>query len=265
MKRRFTRGTSQLYTPMTSMVVDAGPTSGSAGSGTGSNVPFFQRRRSTKKFRGRSLSGKQVLQVKRIVARRQELKYFAVLSNFAAITAATYMIDLTQIPQGDTDSTRDGDHLMLCGTPEFHVRFQNDLTGAGDAGAMYRLIIFQWHPSNGTAPIGSDILLTGVSGAVDYTSFYSHDKRQLYTILYDECFKTWGHGAGGAGPGTNQTDSGLHRIKYSFAKAQKQCQYQGGSTSGTNQIYMFMIHSSANLVGNQNAWLFASKIFYRDG
>jgi len=250
---------------MQTMDTDNGPTT------SGSHASYIQpsrRGRGIRKGkRGKRLSSRQAQQVRTIMSRRQELKYFPVNAAFATLTNGNSITALLNIPQGDTDSERSGDRLELCGTAELSIMFQNDLTGAGDAGCHYRVIIFQWHPA--TTPGTSDILLTGASGGVDYTSHYSHDKRQMFTILLDKVFLTWGGAATGnvavGNVQTNVTNTGLHCIKIPLTGAQKQVQYLGGSSvNGTNQIYMQLLTSSSNTASHLNGWLYTWKVFYRD-
>lgn len=237
----------------------------SAPASSANDIGFITPRRPRRPVprRGRGLSSKAQSQVKRIIAVRQELKYAGNVSAYATYPAAPTLSKLLIIAQGDGDQQRDGDRIMWCGTFELKLAFINS---NADLFNSHRVIVFQWHPNDATAPISTSVLLSGVSGAPDYTSHYSHDQRQLYTILFDKTFVTVGPIPGSAAitPTTSESVTGLHFYKLSTRNLQKQVQYAGGSTNGTNQIYIITMNDTVSAAGARPQVLFTFKGFYRD-
>jgi len=223
---------------------------------------------------GKRLTKRQKKQVSIMIHREQELKYFffrqaatSVTSN-AALTGAPF-----DVPQGDTDNTRDGDRLRWCGHIDLNMQIWNGQGVTGDPFTNTRVVVFQWHPTSTSAPIPSptDVLITGPSTVVDIYSVYNHDTRQNYTILYDRVFLTVGSFYNGAaavtpstflGPGTDTSSTGVHQIRIPLTKARKDVQYVAGGAQATNRIFIIWVSDSSFASHPQLA--FMSKIVFRD-
>jgi len=205
------------------------------------------------------LNSKQRNQVKRLISNRQELKYIAgngqdiVVDSTGALTGAPF-----DVPQGDTDITRDGDRLQWAGKIDFRFSLQHPL-GTSPPESIVRLILFQWHPNS--TPVISSILLTGPTGASDVWSTHSHDNRQMFRILFDRTFHLVGNAAAATTPNTTLTQI-FRRFRVSLKKARKYAQYTGGTLTGTNRIFLIYISDAATLL--RPTFTYSTKTFFRD-
>lgn len=197
------------------------------------------RRRRRRRVKGKLLTKRQRLGVARILNRGIELKFFdtAVSSNIAdpTITSPTPAVlsAITQATTASTDNVRVGDRVVF---KKFTYRFT--LTFADNFNRC-RVIFFQWKPSS--TPVPSNILLNGVSGAIDMTSQYSHDFRTQYKILSDRMYTLIGNGLAATNP---LTPVSAFTVAGSFNKYRKQGQYAASTTTGTNQIYVMAFSDS---------------------
>jgi len=208
-----------------------------------------------------ALNARQRREVTNLIHRNQELKYFATVASAGAISStmglATSNFD---VPQGDTDQSRDGDQLMWCGHIDFHMQMVNGQGATGDIYNNIRLILFQWHPN--TTPAALDVFIAGPSGGPDVYSQYNHDKRQMFTILWDKNFTTVGNASAATSPNTNFVTTGIKKFRIPLTKAQKKVQYSGGTTSGTNRIYLAFVSDSA--LATHPTLAYTTKIVFRD-
>lgn len=167
------------------------------------------------------------------------------------------MQQVSGIAQGDTDSDRTGDRVML---KKIYLRW--NLVGY-DTYNFVRFMVFQWKPDNLISPIPGDILLPGSSGAIDFTSQYNHDKRQMYKIMYDKVLTTVGDGSQTSLTVYPYQSNFIHYNKKTLIIPNKQLQYDGGSsTIGTNQIYVMAVSDS--LVPTHPLVSYTMKILYTD-
>lgn len=206
------------------------------------------------------LNPRQKKEVDKIILRNQEIKYFvggfsaSNVTNTAVINGVPF-----DIPQGDTDSERDGDHLKWLG--KVRMNFQMIANGSAKHNTI-RLILFQWHPTSlGTPiPVPSSILLSGPTGSVDIMSHYNHDQRQNYKILYDQVFDLVGDYTVDPAAVTTTTVITKH-VKVSLAKARKQVQYNAGGLQGTNRLFLIYVSDSALL---HPTLALHAKVFFTD-
>lgn len=198
------------------------------------------RRTRVNRTAGRKLNKRQLRQVKRVIAVRQELKYLNVTQSGIGISNTPSVVLVSGISQGVTDSERDGDRVML---RKIYLRW--NATG-GDTYNFLRFIVFQWKPDNSVGPTATDILLNGSSGFVDFTSQYNHDKRALFKIMYDKVIMTVGDGSQTALTAYPYQSNFLHYNKKTLIVPNKQLQYDAASaTQGQNQIYVLTVSDSA--------------------
>lgn len=212
------------------------------------------RRRATKK---RTLTKEEKKQVVRLIHGQAEQKYVNLNPPQFIFPIIPYVSQLSIIPQGDSDNMRNGDRLKFK-YMQFRLFIHKDPNSA-TAFHFNRFIIFQWKPS--ISPVASDILLLGVTGTVNYTSQYNHDKRQLYKILYDKTFTTVGFDPQGTVGGV--TD----KLAYTDIRTRinipwKDPQYDVGTTIGTNQIYQLYVGTSAG--SDSTIGFYTVKIFFDD-
>jgi len=110
----------------------------------------------------------------------------------------------------------------------------------GDTTNILRFIVFVWKPN--TTPVGTSVLLPGPTGSVDVWSTYSHDNRQLYTILYDRNFALQGNGTAFYGATTNSQIIFSNKMSLSLDQ-----QFIGGTTVSTNCIWYLRLSDSSVL------------------
>lgn len=210
----------------------------------------------------RPLNPRQKRQVKAAVRGIQELKYFISNQVDGGTVSDTLGInDISAVPQGDTDVSRDGDRLQWVGRISINFNVVGAVGATGDLYNTFRLIVLQWKPNS--TPTVSDILLTGPTAAVDVYSQYNHDNRQQYTILLDKMFTVNGNN-------TTLVPASIPNSPYSISKhfevnikkAAKMAQFSGGSTSGTNKFYYILGSDSSAVTHPTYSW--SSKIFFRD-
>jgi hypothetical protein len=216
----------------------------------------------------KKLNPVQKKQVKKIVQRRQELKYTIPFELGRAMTSTMAILGMTDNTQGITDQTHIGDRLTL--TSSFDLRYSLHVDVGNDAAQqiiLARIVCFQWHPvsqsGGATEPAATDVFTVGPSTAVDTLSFYNHDKRQDYTILYDRVHRL-------VGPGTATSnaynESMIQYItkKVSLKRARKNVGYiAASSTTATNHLYIAFIANVATDAQNPLiSW--NAKVFYRD-
>lgn len=223
----------------------------------------------------RQLTQREKVQVKRMIGENIELKFVNAFLTSAASTTTPIITGCTDVAQGDGDSDRTGDRTKLVGTLELRARMQANVD-TGDVGqtiAYIRMILFQFHPTSDSQnvspprPTAANILLNGPSGAPDILSFYNHDRRQDYAILYDEVHKLTGIAVGGAG--AVSSNSGMCQYisrKIPLAKkVRAQMQYQAASqVVATNHIYMMTMSNLASDLQNPTL-IWSVKTFFRDG
>jgi len=175
-------------------------------------------------------------QVKALIKEPMEHKYFEdPITDAFGIPSSGVTYQLSLIPQGDTDVTRDGDRLTLTS-----VNIRGSVY-CGDVTNIVRVIFFQWRPQS--FPSVSDILSKGEDGTnVGVHSFYNHDKRSEFKILSDRTYSLAGYGTTTSPYGVDTEK--LFNINIS-KKLIKNLQYVNGSTSvGSNQIHYIAISDS---------------------
>jgi len=151
-------------------------------------------------------------------------------------------ICLSDIAQGDTDNSRDGNQIDLFSL-QGRVQFRSDPETL--IGSQARFIIFQWKPHNGdVAPTAARILFDTTN--LSLLSPIIRDRRQTFKILYD------------SGPvnilpqeaqWVNDTPADdtyvmatprykLFNINIGRKKLLNKLIYSAESTEGTNQVYI---------------------------
>lgn len=166
--------------------------------------------------------------VNKVVMKSSEKKYWDVATT-TSVDLSGSITDLTAIPQGDTDQTRDGDQLQIRsikGKAQIQV---------ADTTQIVRFIIFQWYMDTnvvGTAPTVGQILQS-VGTGYGPMSGYNHDGRYNYRVLYDRtCF-------------LDTTDKVQCGLQWFINKGlRRKIQFHGGATGGKNKIYLLLLSDS---------------------
>jgi len=218
--------------------------------------------------RSAKLNKRQTKQVKSIMSRRQELKYTVAGLNLQAMNSTPLIYGITDIAQGDTDTNRNGDRIMLVGKIEVRYKAAVDPGNTlAQQRVHFRVIIFQWHPvtisGGANEPAPTDVLLVGASGAIDTTSPYNHDQRQMYKILYDKTDLMIGPGTV-IGLSYNPSMNIFRQRRISTKRCSKQMQYVAGSSvNASNHIY-FMWFADVGASAQNPTISWETKVFFRD-
>lgn len=126
------------------------------------------------------LNKRQTRQVKSIITRGQEKKYWITSQAAVGVDFSGTIWDLTLVPQAagaSSDTTRDGDKITFKS-----MEFRYTIANSGVNNIM-RLIVFQWRSSS--IPTAGTVLQSlGSSNAV--ISSYTHDYHPVVTVLYDK-------------------------------------------------------------------------------
>lgn len=209
----------------------------------------------------RPLNDRQKQQVKRLIGGRQELKYFGTVINGQNMVSTGTIASITDIPQNDTDSGRDGDRVKLVKKMELYIAI-NSIPANTNPGNRCRVIIFQWKEQ--TTPTMAKILLTGVSGGIDVSSRYSHDNRMLYRIILDRTFTLIGTGSTATSniltskaQATYQSHNYWRRMK----NIATQVQFEAAGTTGNNKLWVAYLSDQAS---NYPVLYMGTKLFFTD-
>jgi len=223
--------------------------------------PAYNRQGAFVLAKGPGLSGVQKRQVQRLLTKNTELKHLLGQQTLGSVSnTPTVSGALFDVPQGDTDGTRDGDSLAWCGWIDLKLLATNGIGATGDIFNVMRVILFQWHPASN--PLVSDILGLGPSGIRDVFSNYKHDTRSEFVILFDKCFTTVGNTNAAGTPGASNLTTGVKHFKVSLKKAQKKVLYTAGTLTGTNRIYA--CYMSDSTIITHPTLTMSTKIVYRD-
>jgi hypothetical protein len=170
--------------------------------------------------------------IRRMITNKQEIKFFDTLETAVAHTSGGNVIHLSNIPVGNSDSTRIGDSVL---PQRLECRF-NWL--CGDATQYCRLIIFRWKPFFGsTSPSTSSILFSSVAANIIVSPFV-HDQRDQFEVLLDKTTIPLQSGVSG------QINS--NTVIVNMKMARKPIQWVTGSTTNmSNGIFALMVSDSA--------------------
>ncbi len=161
---------------------------------------------------------------KRQISRFTETKHQYNSDTGTGVSSAGGIVELSNMAQGSTGETRDGNLIVL---KSFSLKGEVVI---GDTTNVLRVIIFRFKEIDD--PIITDILET--TGAHAVRSAYNYDKRKLYDILYDRRFRM---DVANVNP--------LISIKLFGKKlGSKAVQFDTDTTSGTNKLWMLRVSDS---------------------
>lgn len=192
--------------------------------------------RSAKKIQKQSIKAL----IHRELHKESEKKFWAVVRTPTSVDFSGAVYDLSLVPQGDTDSSRDGDQIEI-----ESIDFAFNLA-TGDAQQLMRLLLFCWKPNN--VPSVTSILL-GTGSTEAPLQRYNTDQRQQYTVLHDELFNL----------NTVSTPTIARQVRLN---ARRYAQFIAGSTAGTNHIYVLIVSDSGAVTHPTIAY--CSKLQYFD-
>lgn len=199
------------------------------------------------------LNERQSKQVKRMMSVRSELKYHSKTFNNQSFGIGTgfYLVDLTDVAQGQTDTTRIGDKATLSRIEYTYSLIPTLATQTN----VVRIMFFQYKPNDAAVLTSIDgIVDNGPSGILDPWSPYDHDFKTDYTILSDKMYTM----------NPNGEMVKTQKTRYlPIKKARKDLTYVAGATFGGNHIYM-AVWSNGLLGTNPVQITGRTRIFYRD-
>jgi hypothetical protein len=179
--------------------------------------------------------------VRSVVGNKMELKYF-LFSYANNVSWSGVVMSVSDVTQGDSDTTRDGDRLL-----------PKDLSLRGtwvisDTTNVCRVILFRWLPSS--TPAVSDIVTSNYVGTTAAAfSPLTHDTRQQYKILADQiCILDVSHT--------------VRLLNWNLKLPPQPIQYVAGTTTGSNKLYILVITDSG--AASHPGANFALKLTYTD-
>jgi len=148
-----------------------------------------------------------------------------VVGGTAVTTGAT--TDMTSfIAQGNDDSSRVGDNIML---RDVEIRYTVKLNPSftyNNGGVNVRTLVVQWFEDTTISPLTMDLVLFTAFGAPLYLAPYLHDRDKSFKVLYDEVVTL-----------STQSPYNASRVVQVFP-TRKHCDYVSNGTTGRNHIYV---------------------------
>jgi len=197
------------------------------------------------KKQGKKLDPKLKKEVDRIVNSKlsaaQETKFFTPSQLAVGVDFSGSLWQISAIPQGDTDSQRDGDSLRY---KHISLRFG---WSAGDGANFVRVVLFKW--SDRTTPTSATILQIVGTANAPFSSFTWDSKKQI-TLIYDELFAL-----------VDEADNSIVCRKIERV-VRGTPQYQAATINGTHQIWLLAISDSGATPNPQ--FNFVAQLTYTD-
>lgn len=203
--------------------------------------------------RGRKLNKRQKLEVKKMIAVKQEHKAFLYDSTATAVTTAGIIKPLSDIATGAGYNLRAGDQLTVTSL-SFKYDIQVGAVGLIAAADQYnsvRVIVFKWYNDSGLGAPATANIITAATDPVN--AMYDFDGRHLYKVIYDRThtvFNTPNWNGTAAAP---YWSSGI-QAHYDCPKVitvsgkklgKKTISYDIGTTDGVGKYYALFISDSA--------------------
>lgn len=167
-------------------------------------------------------------------------------SNSIPATAG-FITPLTSVSQGDSDTTRNGDCLVM---KKLYVRGYFTVSGSmTNAQCPVRLFIVQWAPlTAATLTISQFMTILGTPNST--TSMTNWDSRPMFKILYDKWFNV-------------DTYHSAVQFACEITDMHKKIQFQTGTNSGTNHIFIAAI-SESNTTIQEPVMNWNTRLVYND-
>lgn len=155
-----------------------------------------------------------------------EWKHHNTVVNVSVSTSGS-VHSLCNVPQGDTDTSRDGDQLYM-GKLTYFLQ----ITQADNPQAV-RVIFFQWFPQS--TPAVTDVLDTAAGTGVMFN--YFTDKAFQYKVLKDKIYYF------------NESVSGVAKTvttnRRKIKPKRKKIQFLSAGTTGSNKLYALLLSDSS--------------------
>lgn len=174
------------------------------------------------------------------IARAREIKYHN-YTNANNMDTSGVIECLTEIPQGDTASTRDGNQVSLRSI-RLTAKVQND--GTAGISSTYRIIVFQDKQQvSDTSPAVGDVLLS----ASPISNYNYPDVTKRFKILYDKLFTIRNDAFYNTSTTSATSLPGARVLRKFLYPTMKNAKYNG--TTGTdyqkNMVYILYIADTA--------------------
>jgi len=171
-------------------------------------------------------------QVNRMIKQTMESKYKDSLSTSSNLNATGIFEDTTDISQGDTATTRDGDEILLQSLEVNFYAFTDPISN--DRVNACRVIVFFWNSNN--TPIVTD-LLEDATGSLPHLSPMNNGNKKRILILYDRRFLVQSQtGPQGVIP---------QRFVISIPRKLQKVTYVTGSNNAVRRLYIFFCSDSS--------------------
>lgn len=170
--------------------------------------------------------------------------------------------DISAIAQGQTDTTRVGDKVIL-----LSLQFKGVVTVPNpDIGTEIQQIIrviYFIYKDDTTPVVGTIMESTGDPNAIN--SPFIHDRQVKRKVLYDKCFtvKSLGTIAGGYTALSKPIAVSAYIPLTKLKNKLNTIHYEGGGTTGVNKIWMLVISDSALSTG-ACSWRVYNRLNYID-
>jgi len=165
-------------------------------------------------------------QVQSMIRSRQELKSFD--TGLAQTVSSTgNVIKLTTIPQGDTDSTRDGDQINI-------TKLEGVVVGtcSTDTTNILRCTIIRWNGDDTTdAPTIAKVYQTSASPFI--SALVRDNLRSNYMSVVQDDILCVG-----------ATSPQIEKSRYSHKWKALKCNYESGTNTGVGQLYAIVSSDS---------------------
>ncbi len=206
-------------------------------------MPYQKYKKGSKRRRTMS-DGKKALKMVRKIKSGFEKKHFdlALTSGVADVNFTGFMYPLNEIPQGDTDTTREGDQIFMTSL-ELGVRWENEGT---EKTTMRCIVVYD----KGDQVQSTGIVLQGVTSATAVISRFHKDYRNQFVVLVD---KTW-----------TMDQYNAVRTQTFKVPLNKKAQYIGGSTTNFSKgCIAMMVISNAAASSGPSFWYY-SRVNFTD-
>jgi hypothetical protein len=179
-----------------------------------------------------------------------ETKFVDTVSGLAAATQSGVVTCVSQLAQGLTSTDRVGDSIRLQ-----HIEVRGTIIiNAAATNTTVRVLVFRDLDGYGTAPTGADVL-ENVGGTVAPNSPYRFNRRERFSILYDEMFQVQSILAQGTSSAAFYYSSAHEgHVKYLAATA-------SAAANGKGSVYVMAISEEPT---NTPTYDFYSRILFTD-
>jgi len=203
----------------------------------------MERKHANNKNNGKNETSNVAAVVNKILKKKAELKSFDVGFGTTVDSTGT-LTKISSIPQGDTDSTRDGDQLLVT-----RISLRGTLANSSsDLTNVMRVIIFKWMQDDASAgPVSATDILQSLSPYSPYDRDGLRAKK--FIVLLDRFLTT--------------SLQGPAIMKYDYdSKHDFKISYSAGAVTGYSNIYVLQISDSSGIPHPTGSWI--SRVWFND-